>query len=210
MSLEDPRDVLRREALRLHRRYLTEVVEQFSVCPWAKSARAGERMRTHGVTEAACKSEELRSLLDDWAHDKSVEVAFVITPRFEGDREAFTKWAARVAAIRDDVFLSAPFHPDPRESSGTIPFLRRTPDPTLQLVRRSSLEDIRAQDPPHYQDIFSIDLHELQRTTPAKTVAASVLAHNERLLAQHRERLESILEAIHQDRHDTYGDTQPP
>ena len=202
--------MLRREALRLHGRYLTEVVERFSVCPWAKSARTGERMRTHVVTEAACKSEELRSLLDDWAHDKSVEVAFVITPRFEGDREAFAKWAARVAAIRDDIFLSAPFHPDPGESSGTIPFLRRTPDPTVQLVRRSCLEEIRAQDPPHYQDIFSLDLEDLRRTAPTKTVAASVLAQNERLLAQHHERLESILEAIHQDRHDTYGDTQPP
>mgnify|MGYP001822967980 CR=1 FL=1 len=207
MSPENPRDRLRREARRLHQRYLTEVVERFSICPWAKAARLHDRMRTHVVTDRCSAVDTLRPVIEDWAGDDRVEVAFVIVPLFAGTREAFASWASTVASLREDVFLSAPFHPAPE--ARTIPFLRRTPDPTLQLVRRARLDVVRAHDPPHYQDIFALDLSALERRGSAKTVAASVLAHNERLLAEDRPRLEAILEAIHQDRDATYGDMIP-
>lgn len=207
MRAEDPRDALRREARRLHRRYLIEVIERFSVCPWAKAARVEDRMRTHVVTERSSAADALRPVIEDWAGDEGVEVGFVIAPLFEGGREAFASWASTVASLREEVFLSACFHPAPQ--AGTIPFLRRTPDPTLQLVRRARLDAIRAQDPPHYQDIFALDLRALERTGSAKTVAASVLAHNDRLLSEDRSQLEAILKAIHQDRHTTYGDMLP-
>ena len=180
------------------------MVERFSVCPWAKAARVEDRMRTHVVTERSCAADTLRPVIEKWADDDRVEVAFVIAPLFVGSREAFASWASTVASLREEVFLGAPFHPEPRP--GTIPLLRRTPDPTLQLVRRVRLEAIRAQDPPHYQDIFTLDLRSLERAGDPKTVAASVLAHNDRLLAEARPELESVLEAIHQDRQTTYGD----
>ncbi len=207
MSPDNPRDLLRREAQRLHQRYLIEVVERFSICPWAKAARVQDRMRTHVVTERWRAADTLRPVIEDWAGDDRVEVAFVIAPLFAGTRQAFASWASTVASLREDVFLSAPFHPAPQ--ARTIPFLRRTPDPTLQLVRRATLDVIRAQDPPHYQVIFALDLRALERRGSAKTVAGSVLAHNERLLAEDRPHLEAILEAIHQDRHTTYRDMLP-
>ena len=49
MSPSDASEALIREALRLHERYHRELIERFSVCPWAKAARVEGRTRTHVV-----------------------------------------------------------------------------------------------------------------------------------------------------------------
>ena len=78
-------------------------------------------------------------------------------------------------------------------------------DPTIQLVRRSRLEEIRAQDPPHYTDIFDLDLRDLETDKPAHTVAASVLAHNDRLVERGgRAALLAIIEEQGLSRDDAY------
>ena len=183
MSEDTPDAALAREAKELHRRYLIELIERFSICPWAKTARTEERMRTHVIVEREASEDDLRTVVEGWAADDSVDVAFVIAPLFDGGYEAFVRWSETLGPLSRDAFLSAAFHPSPPEPAGTIRFLRRTPHPTVQLVRRSRLEEIRAQDPPHYTDIFELDLRDIERgKPPAVTVAASVLAHNERLL----------------------------
>jgi len=207
-------DALRREALRLHERYHRELIERFSVCPWARPARAGGRTRAHVVTEASCSPEELAPVLARWADDETVEVAFVIVPRFTAGADAFSDWVTSIGEQKKNVFLTAPFHPDAPASSGSIHFLRQTPDPTVQFVRRTRLEEIRAQDPPHYADIFNLDLHQLESGNPPRAVAASVLAHNERMIEREgRAELQRILNDIRDDRERTYakllGDTQP-
>lgn len=206
MSPENRRDALARQALRLHRRYQHEVIERFSICPWAKPARSEDCVRAHVVVDARCAVEELEPLVDDWAADETAEVAFIIAPRFEAGPEAFAKWTDEVGALRADVFFSASFHPEPPQPTGTIHFLRQTPDPTVQLVRRARLEEIRAQDPPHYTDIFELDLRELQTNKASKTVAASVLAHNDRLVQREgRAAIQAIIDDIQRDRNATYA-----
>jgi hypothetical protein len=206
LSPGHPRTVLAREATRLHRRYLEEVVEQFSICPWAKSARMEGRVRTHVVVDTPFVVAGQSAIIDAWAEDPSAEVAFLIAPLFDGGAEAFAEIAERVGALRGDVFLTAPFHPNARPSAGTIHFLRQTPDPTIQLVRRTRLDAVRAQDPPHYADIFDLDLEQLESGVPAKTVAARVLAKNETLIAREgRSALQAILEDIREDRARSYG-----
>jgi len=206
LSPENPREALAREALRLHQRYQQELVERFAICPWAKPARSEDRVRAHVVVDAAAATVELAPIIDEWADDERAEVAFIIVPRSSETAVDFAKWAADVGALRDDVFLSAPFHPDPGGAAGTVQFLRQTPDPTIQLVRRSRLEEIRAQDPPHYTDIFELDLSELEAETGPRTVAASVLAHNDRLVQREgRAALQSIVDEIRKDRDRTYG-----
>ena len=210
MSPTNPRETLAREALRLHARYHRELIERFSVCPWAKPARAGGRTRVHVVTEASCSPEALRPILAQWAADEDVDVAFVIAPRFTAGSEAFADWAASLGEQERDVFLTAPFHPTPSNSAGSIHFLRQTPDPTVQLVRRARLEEIRAQDPPHYTDIFSLDLRELEAEKAPRTVAASVLAHNERMIERKgRAELQAIFDDIREDRERTYARLLP-
>jgi len=210
LSPTNPRETLAREALRLHARYHRELIERFSVCPWAKPARAGGRTRVHVVTEASCSPEALRPILAQWAADEDVDVAFVIAPRFTTGPEAFADWAASLGEQERDVFLTAPFHPTPPDCAGSIHFLRQTPDPTVQLVRRARLEEIRAQDPPHYTDIFSLDLRELEAEKAPRTVAASVLAHNERMIERKgRAELQAIFDDIREDRERTYARLLP-
>jgi hypothetical protein len=210
LSPTNPRETLAREALRLHARYHRELIERFSVCPWAKPARADGRTRAHVITEAFCSPEALRPVLAQWATDEDVDVAFVIAPRFTMGPEALADWAASLGEQERDVFLTAPFHPTPPDSAGSIHFLRQTPDPTVQLVRRARLEEIRAQDPPHYTDIFDLDLRDIDAKKAPRTVAASVLAHNERLIEREgRAELQAIFDDIREDRERTYARLLP-
>ncbi len=149
-------------------------------------------------------------MLAEWAADDTVDVAFVIAPRFTGDADAFADWATSVAKAQSEVFLAAPFYPSASGSAGSIQFLRQTPDPTVQLVRRSRLEEIRAQDPPHYTDIFDLDLRELEADKAPAEVAASVVAHNERMIEREgRAEIQRILDDIREDRERTYARLLP-
>jgi hypothetical protein len=206
LSAVNPHEALRREALRLHERYHRELIERFSICPWAKPARVEGRTRTHVVTDASCKPEELAPVLAAWADDHAVDVAFVIAPRFAAGAEAFADWAASLAPPPDHAFLTAPFYPSAAESAGSIQFLRQTPDPTVQLVRRTRLEEIRAQDPPHYADIFELDVRDLSTRKAPQSVAASVLSHNERMIEREgRAEIRRILDDIREDRERSYA-----
>ena len=206
----NPHEALRREALRLHERYQHELIERFSVCPWARPARLAGRTIAHVVTTRTCGAEELKPLLTTWAADSRIEVGFVIAPRFSGGAAAFSDWAASIAEPHGDVFLTAPFFPGVSESAGSIQFLRQTPDPCVQFVRRTRLEEIRAQDPPHYQDVFELDMHHLSKDSAPQAVAASVVAHNERTLEREgRASIQAIFEDIRRDREQTYSKLLP-
>jgi hypothetical protein len=202
MSSLDP---LTREANRLYARYQEELVERFSVCPWAKVARLEGRTRAHVVTDTRLEPHLLGPVIEDWSNDAGVDVAVVIAPRFGAGAEAFGEWSAAIGQLADPVFVAAGFHPD-ASGPGVVHFLRQTPDPTTQLVRRSRLEEIRSQDPPHYANIFELDLRELEANAPVRTVAASVFAHNTRTLAREgRDRLQRIIDDIRRDRERTYA-----
>ncbi|MFW2387448.1 MAG: hypothetical protein ACN4G0_03875 [Polyangiales bacterium] len=206
----NPHQALRREALRLHERYQRELIERFSVCPWAKPSRMAGRTRAHVVTTKTGSAQELLPLLSTWADESSLEVGFVIVPRFDGNADSFSDWAESIVEPHADVFLSAPFYPSVSDSAGSIQFLRQTPDPTVQLVRRSRLEEIRVQDPPHYRDIFEIDMNDLAKEAEKQPVAASVVAHNERMLEREgRAGIQAIFEDIRKDREQTYAKLLP-
>ena len=206
----NPHETLRREAIRLHERYQRELIERFAVCPWAKPARIEGRIPAHVVTSASCSPEELAPILAAWAGDHAVDVAFVIAPRFTAGPDAFADWATSLAEQQGSVFLTAPFFPSAAPCAGSIQFLRQTPDPTVQLVRRKRLEEIRAQDPPHYADIFELDVQDLKTMRPPQSVAASVVSHNERMLAREgRAEIQEILDDIQADRERTYARLMP-
>jgi len=206
LSSTHSQDALAREALRLYQRYQTELVEQFSICPWAKGARLAGRTRAHVVTDSRIDAAQLAPVLDRWSADETVDVAFVIAPRFDGGVEAFSEWSESVGRSTGDVFIAASFHPKLAMAAGVVQFLRQTPDPTTQLVRRTTLEAIRSQDPPHYTDIFDLTLQQLESAAHVRTVAASVLAHNGRLIAREgKAHLQRIIDDIREDRERTYA-----
>lgn len=148
---------LEEETLRLNRRYVVEVVERFGLCPWADRAR-----REGHVTEVvfhqtdpnlfAPSLERMQSL----AARTTIDVALFIYPRIGLKRLDFEHFARRLRAIDAErhepgaiPFAMAAFHPDAApvlsDPDRLVPFLRRTPDPTLQLVRETTLSKVRGE-----------------------------------------------------------------
>lgn len=168
------------EALIVYRRYATEVVEGLKLCPWALPARKAGRVResvllldTRDASRAADETVRM-------AVDESVDIGLVIFPRLDLSRPEFERFVARVRELDTERHApnSAPmamaaFHPDAEpnlESAERLtPFLRCTPDPTIQLVRTSALDAVRSKDEhgSALVDLSTIDLATFL-TTPAK------------------------------------------
>src|SRR4051794_27200135 len=146
---------LRSEALRVYRRYMLEVVEGFKLCPWAAAARRdGHVVEQVILAENQADPQQSLKLLHDLEAQAATEIALFIYPDFELDRlgfEGFVRTVRERDAARYEVggipFAMAAFHPDAaadvKEPERLIPFLRRTPDPTIQVVRRTALDRVR-------------------------------------------------------------------
>lgn len=158
---------LKDETLRLYQRYQVEVVERFNLCPWAKTARL-----TSNAVALVCEADGqplLRKL--DEAAKLDADIVLLIFPDYRGSRTAFEQLVAeliRADGLRCDltspVFAMAAFHPEAsirtEQALDLVPYLRSTPDPTIQLVRVSALERARKNEPAGTQfvDPTQIDL----------------------------------------------------
>jgi hypothetical protein len=137
------------EVRRILERYLVEVVERHALCPWARHARERAEIAI-GVLWGA-------PAIDAWVAEAerllaapATQVAMVVAPELAIAR-------AELAALRDAVAARIPaagvaeFAPDAALDLATparlVPFLRRAPDPLLQLVPLPLLDAVRG-DPP--------------------------------------------------------------
>jgi hypothetical protein len=211
---------LEREALRLHARYTTEVVETLGLCPWAAEARLAGRVCTH-VDRSA--SPDPQSTLDHLAmleKQNDIDVAFLVYPALDLDRRDFAHFVAGVresdAARRPvgrTVFALADFHPNATPDLGSaerlVPFLRRTPDLTLQIVRRAALHAVRMSED---QGTSFVNVAELgieawlsaQQAAPPP-LAARIAKNNMRTVTRMgTDELSRSFERIIEDRHTSY------
>jgi hypothetical protein len=145
-------DALRAQATRLYLRYAVEVVERFNLCPWAAEARAAGRVRIEVVVDP--RHQAAATAIETCAADAAVDVALLVLPTSAADRVGFERL---VAGLREThasqhplgqaPFALADFHPaaalDASTAERLVPFLRRTPDPTVQLVRKRRLDEVR-------------------------------------------------------------------
>ena len=211
-------DELEREALRLNRRYVVEVVENYSLCPWAERARregrVTERVFLQGISELHERSLEA---IQELSERKEIEIGLFIYPLANLGRLDFEHFA-RVLRAEDQAqhevgevpFAIAAFHPDAQpvlsSAERLIPFLRRTPDPTLQLVRTTTLERTRGVDEgTSFLDVELVSPFALKapaRPTVRERVAEANLATVERCGAAE---LERVFEDIKRDRDETYA-----
>ncbi len=138
----DARDA---EVRRVLDRYLVEIVETYELCPWARSARV--------TGELAVAVLWGRPALTDWVaaatrllDAPATRVAMVLAPELPVT-------PGELRAIRDELTKLVPhagvahFHPEaPLElatAARLVPFLRRSPDPMLQLVPFTVLDAVR-------------------------------------------------------------------
>jgi hypothetical protein len=156
----DGERALERECLRLCDRYVAEVVLAFGLCPWAEGVLRAGTLARRVLLDARPAPADVLPIIDAWAgpgaEGPPVEIGFVIAPRHAGGRGAFDSFAeavrradrARRPAGAAPPFVIAVFHPQGLEQfSGPhqlVSFLRRSPDPLLQLVRADRLDKAKS------------------------------------------------------------------
>jgi hypothetical protein len=144
-----------REVLARNDRYLREFVEALRLCPYAKQCRENGKLHRRVLWTRDDALPAIREIEALPAQD--VEVALLIFAGEPATGEAsardFTAFSAdlreRMFAAHggDAPFYCVAFHPDlPRDlldANRAVHFIRRSPDPTLQLVRASVLTSVR-------------------------------------------------------------------
>jgi hypothetical protein len=216
---------LEAEVLRLNLRFLVEVVEDFDLCPFARGSRlAGKVARrvlgADRVDAAATLDETLAALAAMEADAAEPEIGLLIFPRLVGadpDRwnafvERFRKAATKPG--RRNVFAAAAFHPrytvDAASAARMVQAFRRSPDPTIQLVRMSTLDSVRTGSPNRtfVLDYSPAALAELEERLKHVPLADRITADNHaRVRDDVAARLERVLGDIHADRARSYGST---
>jgi hypothetical protein len=218
------RDEWERQALRIYRRYATEFVEALGICPWAAKARADGAVRERVLfverSDADGLGETVRAVVEIGAATE-IDIGLLVFPWLTIERDAFEAFVERVRegmVVRRGPppthMAMAAFHPDaPADVSSPgrlVSFVRRAPDPTIQLVRSSALDRVRRASGGHGStfldpakiDLASLDvaaeppvpIHERIGETNARTIGERGLAHVDALLAD-----------IARDRAETYA-----
>jgi hypothetical protein len=141
--------------LRVYDRYAVEVVERFGFCPWARSAREGGSVVVNVIFSVNHDdfTESLARLTELSNGPEHIDIALFVYPLLDLDRLPFEDFVRRLRAVAEahlpplDAFAMAAFHPsanvDLNSPDRLVPYVRRSPDPTLQLVRNSALSSIK-------------------------------------------------------------------
>jgi hypothetical protein len=139
------------EARRVNARYVEEVVIGWGLCPWAARAWNDGQVTQRVFAGAEPDVAAVAAFVDELVASPGAAIGLAIFPRVACTVGAWESFAERVRRARGD-FLAAAFHPDYRPPEGQlldparlVPFIRRTPDPTLQLVRASLVDSLRGQ-----------------------------------------------------------------
>jgi hypothetical protein len=187
-------------ALARNDRYLREFVEALELCPFARRCRETGRLARR-VLRGGRPGEATASVVRELeaTAEEQVEVALLIYPELEGGVRALED-------LRDEVrrslrlFHCVAFHPelpmDLSDENRAVSFLRRSPDPTLQLVRIATLDRVRSGRPAGsvYLDPSKLSADELRSLQPALTVSEQIARANLRTLQRHdAARLASLL-----------------
>lgn len=160
-SQESPDDspAVIQEALARNDRYLYEFIEALHICPFARNCREDGRLHRQVVLDRTLDAPRVAGLIRDLDGRTEIEVGLLIFPRIVVEARQFERFISelrtRYAAGRSvpvDYFIVA-FHPDLplqlKNADVAVRFMRRSPDPTIQLVRPSAIERARqgARDP---------------------------------------------------------------
>jgi hypothetical protein len=223
MSALDPTraEALEREARRIYARYEVEVVEAFGFCPWAERAREDGEVEVRVVLDdddaLALDPTPALAAVEAHASHAHVAVGLIVFPRVTWSREVFARFVARLRELHADAHGRSPpmalaeFHPDATADLGAaarlVPFLRRSPDPTIQCVRLSVLSALRrGEEGTDYVDLSTTSLAELLARPVRKPLHERVAELNlENVCAHGVAAIEAVLADIRADRDAAYA-----
>lgn len=223
---DDPRIAA---ALERNDRYLREFVEARSFCPYAQRCREsgglhrtvllieGGSPGTPDFDDAAEAINAAIEKIESHAPD-SIEVGLILLPSLHPALaqgiEGARAFEHLVRAIRERIqerhaggdapFYCVAFHPhlpeDLADEYRAVRFIRRSPDPTVQLVRASLLRTLRHADPSgtHYVDTAGLSTAELMLVSAPLSMAERIARSNLSTIRQESpEPLRELLAKIH-------------
>jgi hypothetical protein len=208
-----------RESERVHTRYHVEVVEALRLCPWAEAARKNGQVRICVDFMRAADTAHALELLDACMRDAHVIVGMLVFPAWSIGRTAFSHFLAAVRAADEarqargqSQFALADFHPtaepDLASPERLVPFLRRAPDPMLQVVRKDALDALRENDASgtSFVDLSEQNLANLLALPNAQPSLAERVARNNARTIERRgaNHVGALLDAIIADRNASY------
>lgn len=216
-------DSLISETTRLCQRYIDEIVLPYGLCPWAAPALKNKTVQISVITENFSHPSDIpragRAALDalEACTDKAIELVLVILPRSTFSRLEMDELlramrqnkGSRDAHQGELAFALAAFHPDAPADTTTaerfIPYLRRSPDPMVQAVRRSVLRKI---DPARgsgtaYFELEKMSLESLRDPAPEPLRARIARANLETCRNAGLEQIEERYFSIMADRNET-------
>src|SRR5260221_2039624 len=200
-------------ALSRNDRYLREFVEAIHLCPYARHCRESGKLHrrvlfSQDPEEVLAEIRAVEALPAD-----SVEVALLIFPdapaRGLDSAREFEAFAAdlrnRMLAAHEGnpPFYCVAFHPDlPRDlldAHRAVQFIRRSPDPTVQLVRASVLKGVRGSNDggTRIVDVSKLSLEELMAISSPLSLADRIAEANlETLGREDPDRIEGLLDSL--------------
>lgn len=194
------------EVQRILERYVVEVVERHELCPWARATRERGELAV-GILWGTPS-------VDDWVAEAgrllaapAARVAIVVAPELAIARAA-------LGAVRDAVASRiswagvAEFHPDAALDLATparlVPFLRRSPDPLLQLVPLALLDAVRGA-PPAADRARQAAMLVGHAAPPRRELTAQIAAANHATVTVVHAAITQALDAIAADRRAAYA-----
>ncbi len=149
------------QALLRNDRYLAEFIEAMGVCPYARNCRESGRLHREVLLLDEPTVDALVSHILDLenALTSQVDVALVLLPRLKWPAPEFERLISQVQRTYQKsrrpnqhgtaAFFVVAFHPDSamhlHNPHVAVRFMRRSPDPTIQLVRPEAIERVRGE-----------------------------------------------------------------
>jgi hypothetical protein len=134
------------EVRRVLGRYLVEIVEAYNLCPWARSTRQSQGELVIRIVWGAASADEVCAAAREVIADKAMRVAMLVVPELGATPRQLRELRDAVLGLHLGVGV-ADFHPDApldlQTPARLVPFLRRSPDPMLQIVPMAILDSVR-------------------------------------------------------------------
>lgn len=194
------------EVRRLLDRYIVEIVETYELCPWARPARTGDELAVDVLWGQPALDAWIGAAEQLLARPQT-RVAMVVAPEL-------TASASELRAIRDQVAPRLPragvadFHPDAAldlaSPARLVPYLRRSPDPLLQLVPLALLNSVRGA-PPAVGRTAQAQILGGLASAPRGDVADTIAAVNHTRVSAEVIAIEAALDDIAADRRRSYA-----
>jgi hypothetical protein len=189
--------------------YLHRFVEALHMCPFARRCREEGKLFRRVLLASDDALAAIREV--EAMPAAAVEVALLIFPEAAtGSLQSARDFEAFCAGLREQMsssgtsqtFYCVGFHPDLSrdlaDAHRAVQFIRRSPDPTLQLVRASVLRAVRGEDNgERYVDPSKLSLEQMMAlTVPVSTSDRIAEANLETLTREGPDQVEQLLASM--------------